>query len=57
MQAPSGTAFYSWFQTTFDVPSDWSGSNININFGAVDNEATVFINVSRFRTCIVPVMS
>ena len=46
VMAKNGTAFYSWFQHTFDIPSAWKGSNININFGAVDNEATVFINVS-----------
>lgn len=36
----------SWFQTAFNVPSAWQGNNIIINFGAVDNEATVYVNVS-----------
>lgn len=35
---------YSWFRTTFGVPSDWNGENILLNFGAVDYEATVFVN-------------
>ncbi|KAL1592161.1 hypothetical protein SLS59_009817 [Nothophoma quercina] len=36
---------YSWFQTSFDVPSDWPTSDrVLINFGAVDYEATVFVN-------------
>ncbi|ORY32328.1 family 2 glycoside hydrolase [Naematelia encephala] len=44
IQAQPGTVSYSWFQTTFDVPSDWTGDNVIINFGAVDYEATVFVN-------------
>ncbi|KAJ8117430.1 hypothetical protein OPT61_g1362 [Boeremia exigua] len=36
---------YSWYQTTFEVPSDWPSENrVLINFGAVDYEATVFVN-------------
>ncbi|OCF73845.1 hypothetical protein I204_05690 [Kwoniella mangroviensis CBS 8886] len=35
---------FSWFQTKFDVPSDWKDQSLLINFGAVDYEATVFIN-------------
>ena len=40
----NGTVTYSWFQHSFDVPSDWQGSSVVINFGAVDYEATVFVN-------------
>ncbi|KAL3429525.1 glycoside hydrolase superfamily [Aspergillus tetrazonus] len=36
--------FYSWLSTNFTVPEDWQGNNVLLNFGAVDNEATVFIN-------------
>ncbi|KAL4902902.1 hypothetical protein BDW74DRAFT_186563 [Aspergillus multicolor] len=36
--------FYSWLSTDFTVPDDWQGTSILLNFGAVDNEATVFIN-------------
>ncbi len=36
---------WSWYQTSFDVPSSWpSGNNVILNFGAVDYEATVFVN-------------
>ncbi|KAF2799815.1 glycoside hydrolase family 2 protein [Melanomma pulvis-pyrius CBS 109.77] len=36
---------WSWYQTTFDVPSSWTaGNRVILNFGAVDYEATVFIN-------------
>ncbi|KAL1641987.1 hypothetical protein SLS61_009870 [Didymella pomorum] len=36
---------YSWFQTSFDVPSAWpTGNRVLLNFGAVDYEATVFVN-------------
>jgi hypothetical protein len=36
---------YSWFQTTFTIPQGWNDQDIIINFGAVDYEATVFLNV------------
>ncbi|KAG0148530.1 hypothetical protein CROQUDRAFT_90251 [Cronartium quercuum f. sp. fusiforme G11] len=32
-----------WYRKTFSVPSTWQG-NVLLNFGAVDYEATVFIN-------------
>ena len=35
---------YSWYRTTFDVPTDWSGDRVLLNFDAVDYEATVFVN-------------
>ena len=35
---------YSWFSTSFTVPSDWTGDKVLLNFGAVDYEATVFVN-------------
>ncbi|WVW82312.1 hypothetical protein I302_104318 [Kwoniella bestiolae CBS 10118] len=35
---------FSWFQTKFDVPSEWKDQSLLINFGAVDYEATVFVN-------------
>ncbi|KAK3077670.1 hypothetical protein LTS18_009615, partial [Coniosporium uncinatum] len=37
-------AFYSWFSTSFTVPSKWTGDRVLLNFGAVDYEATVFVN-------------
>ena len=36
--------FYNWYSTSFTVPSDWTGDRVLLNFGAVDYEATVFIN-------------
>ncbi|KAL4921351.1 glycoside hydrolase superfamily [Aspergillus aurantiobrunneus] len=36
--------FYSWLSTNFTVPEDWRGQSVLLNFGAVDYEATVFIN-------------
>ncbi|KAF1941127.1 glycoside hydrolase [Clathrospora elynae] len=37
---------WSWYQTSFDVPSSWkaSGNSVLLNFGAVDYEATIFVN-------------
>ncbi|KAF7134020.1 hypothetical protein CNMCM5793_005600 [Aspergillus hiratsukae] len=35
---------YSWFSTTFTVPKPWKHQNVLLNFGAVDYEATVFVN-------------
>lgn len=36
---------WSWYQTSFEVPSSWpSGNNVILNFGAVDYEATIFVN-------------
>ena len=35
---------YSWYRTTFTVPTHWSGDRVLLNFGAVDYEATVFVN-------------
>jgi beta-galactosidase/beta-glucuronidase len=30
--------------TNFTVPNEWDGQNVLLNFGAVDYEATVFVN-------------
>lgn len=35
---------YSWYRTTFEVPQDWTDGRVILNFGAVDYEATVFVN-------------
>lgn len=35
---------YNWYSTSFTIPSDWTGDKVLLNFGAVDYEATVFIN-------------
>src|SRR5689334_8401477 len=33
-----------WYARTFSVPPDWEHSDVLLNFGAVDYEATVWIN-------------
>jgi hypothetical protein len=33
-----------WYRRTFTVPSGWSGRRVQLNFGAVDWEATVYVN-------------
>lgn len=44
-KGPDGGRIYSWYQTALDIPSDWPKDNrILLNFGAVDFEATVFVN-------------
>ena len=40
------SVLYSWFRTAFEIPTDWEGDDLVLNFGAIDYEATVFINVS-----------
>jgi len=35
---------YSWLATSFSVPTTWAGNRTLLNFGAVDYEATVFVN-------------
>lgn len=34
----------AWYRRTFSIPADWGNQNIRLNFGAVDWEATVYIN-------------
>lgn len=33
-----------WYRRTFDLPADWKGQRVLLHFGAVDWEATVFVN-------------
>ncbi|MEN6493819.1 MAG: sugar-binding domain-containing protein, partial [Thermoguttaceae bacterium] len=33
-----------WYRRTFQVPASWNGSRVLLHFGAVDWEATVFVN-------------
>lgn len=40
----SDWALYSWFSTSFEVSPSWKGEQVLLNFGAVDYEATVFVN-------------
>ena len=40
------TTIYSWFSTHFTLPKDWDvkSQSILLHFGAVDYEATIFVN-------------
>ena len=33
-----------WYRRTFEVPNEWKGKRLMLNFGAVDWEASVFVN-------------
>ncbi len=33
-----------WYRRTFEIPGDWAGQSIHLNFGAVDWETEVYIN-------------
>jgi len=33
-----------WYRRTFTVPTTWSGRRVQLNFGAVDWEASVYVN-------------
>ena len=33
-----------WYQRTITVPETWGGKNILLNFGAVDYDATIYID-------------
>lgn len=39
-----------WYKRSFTVPADWSGERVLVNFGAVDWEATVYVNGQRAGT-------
>lgn len=33
-----------WYKRSFEVPQDWDGKRVRLNFGAVDYLATVYVN-------------
>ena len=33
-----------WYRRTFELPAEWAGQRIRLNFGAVDWETTVWVN-------------
>jgi len=33
-----------WYRRTFEVPSEWNGQRVLLHFGAVDWDATVYVN-------------
>lgn len=49
IQGNSTDVTWSWYRTTFEVPSDWTaGNRVLLNFDAVDYQATVFVNGRKF---------
>lgn len=36
-----------WYQRTISIPTEWKGKNILLHFGAIDHEATLYINGTR----------
>ncbi|MGX1930117.1 glycoside hydrolase family 2 protein [Flagellimonas sp. 2504JD4-2] len=44
VQKRVGSGEVVWYQTNFKIPSNWKNKNILLHFGAVDWEATVFVN-------------
>ncbi len=46
-----------WYRRTVDIPADWAGSRVLLHFGAVDYDATVWVNgreVARHRGGFTP---
>ncbi len=41
---------HSWYRRTFTIPPSWSGRHVLLNFGAVDWQATVWVNGRRIGT-------
>src|SRR5260370_6025736 len=39
-----------WYRRVFSVPKDWTGKHTLLHFGAVDWEATVWVNGKRLGT-------
>lgn len=35
---------YGWYRRTFEVPADWSGDHVMLNFGAVAWRTSVYVN-------------
>jgi beta-galactosidase/beta-glucuronidase len=40
----------AWYRRTFEIPRRWSGQNVWLHFGAVDWEATVYVNGRKMGT-------
>ena len=35
---------YGWYRVAFTVPADWKGKTVRLLFGAVDEQAWVYVN-------------
>ncbi|MBC7682328.1 MAG: AbfB domain-containing protein [Ferruginibacter sp.] len=33
-----------WYKRSFEIPANWNGKHVKLNFGAVDRNATVYVN-------------
>jgi hypothetical protein len=44
MRAPSDSRNYLFYRRTFAVPAGWSGRRVQLQFGAVDWQSTVWVN-------------
>lgn len=42
-----GQEINMWYRRIFEIPLNWKGKQIIIHFGAVDHDATVFVNGSK----------
>lgn len=43
-QLDSQYSGYVWYRTTFDAPEDWTGKQLWLAFGAVDEQAWIWLN-------------
>jgi hypothetical protein len=44
MRAPGDNRHYLFYRRTFTVPAAWAGRRVQLHFGAVDHQATVWVN-------------
>lgn len=44
VKKPVGPTQRLWYRRAFEVPADWAGRQVRLNFGAVDWEAQVWVN-------------
>lgn len=44
MRAPGDNRHYLFYRRTFSVPAAWAGRRVQLHFGAVDNQAFVWVN-------------
>jgi len=44
MRAPGDNRHFLFYRRTFSVPAAWAGRRVQLHFGAVDNQATVWVN-------------
>jgi hypothetical protein len=47
---PSGDGLRAWYRRTFEVKKEWAGKRLLLHFGAVNWEATVWVNGKKLDT-------